>query len=406
MAHTEHTPHKICIVTGTRAEWGLLSRLAAYIRADNDLALQIVATNMHLARRYGETYKEIEAEGFTIDYRVPMIDDTDDDQSPERATVLAMSRALKGFAEGYDALRPDMLVVLGDRYEILCAVQAALIFRIPVAHLHGGEITEGAFDDAIRHAITEMSHLHFTATEEYRQRVIQLGESPDRVYNVGAIGVDNIKQIPLWPREETERSLGGFALDRQTLLVTYHPVTLENNTAESQITTLLDALDHTMTARPGVRVIFTMPNSDTGNGVIAERIQTWCAAPSRKARCVWFTSLGLKRYLSVLQYIGGVVGNSSSGIIEVPSFHIPTLNIGDRQKGRIAARSVVDCAPDKGEIIEKLSLLLTGGIDVSGPNPYERPDTAQLIYETLKQLLAGQAIAVRKHFYDLPHITE
>lgn len=401
-----HTKHKICIVTGTRAEWGLLSRLAGLIQADSDLVLQIVATNMHLSPKYGETYKEIEADGFLIDYRVPMIGDTAADQSPERATVMEMSRALKGFAEGYDALKPDLIVVLGDRYEILAAVSAALIFRIPVAHLHGGEITEGAFDDAIRHAITKMSHLHFTSTESYRQRVIQLGESPDRVYNVGAIGVENTRQIPLWDKAETEESLGGFPLDRETLLVTYHPVTLENNTAEAQITALLDALDHTMTAHPGVRVVFTMPNSDTGSGIIAERIQSWCAAPIRNGRAGWFTSLGLKRYLSVLQYIGGVVGNSSSGIVEVPSFHIPTLNIGDRQNGRIAARSVVNCAPEKETIIEKLSLLLSNGIDASGPNPYEQTDTARRIYETIKQHMAGQTLAVQKHFYDLPHITE
>lgn len=400
-----HTKHKICIVTGTRAEWGLLTRLTGLIKGDPELQLQIVATNMHLSPKYGETYKEIEADGFSIDYRVPMIDEihTATDAS---ATVREMSRALQGFAEGYNVLKPDLIVVLGDRYEILAAVSAALIFRIPVAHLHGGEITEGAFDDAIRHAITKMSHLHFTSTEEYRQRVIQLGESPDRVYNVGAIGVENMRRIPLWPREETERSLGGFALNRETLLVTYHPVTLEQDTAESQITALLDALDVVMEAHNGVRIIFTMPNSDTGSRVIAERIQTWCAAPSRKAKCVWFTSLGLKRYLSVLQYIGGVVGNSSSGIVEVPSFHIPTLNIGDRQKGRIAARSVVNCAPDKGKIIEKLSLILSNKINAAGPNPYEQPETAQRIYETIKQHLAGQSVAVQKHFYDLSVITE
>lgn len=397
-----HTKHKICIVTGTRAEWGLLTRLAGLIQGDPELKLQIVATNMHLSPRYGETYKEIEADGFAIDYRVPMIDETHP-AADASATVREMSRALQGFAEAYDTLRPDLIVVLGDRYEILCAVEAALIFQIPVAHLHGGEITEGAFDDAIRHAITKMSHLHFTSTEEYRRRVIQLGESPDRVFNVGAIGVDNIRRIPLWDKARTEESLGGFALDRQTLLVTYHPVTLENNTAESQITALLYALDHIMVIPryANVRVIFTMPNSDTGSGVIAQKIEQWCAAPVHKGRCVWFTSLGLKRYLSVLQYIGGVVGNSSSGILEVPSFHIPTLNIGDRQKGRIAARSVVNCAPDRGEIIEKLSLLLSNGIDASGPNPYELADTAQRIYRTLKERLTG-TIQVQKHFYDLP----
>ena len=381
---------KICIVTGTRAEWGLLSRLAGLIQADPDLVLQIVATNMHLSPRYGETYREIEADGFNIDYRVPIIDESTTDDTAH-TTVLEMSRAVSGFASAYDTLHPDLLVVLGDRYEILAAVTAALIYKIPVAHLHGGEITEGAFDDAIRHAVTKMSYLHFTSTETYRQRVIQLGESPDRVFNVGAIGVDNIRQIPLWSQTQTEESLGGFVLDKQTVLVTFHPVTLENNTAEQQTEALLSALE----SFPQLRVLFTMPNSDTGGRVIADRIRQWCE--EHRDRSVWFTSLGLKRYLSVLQYIGGVVGNSSSGILEVPSFHIPTIDIGDRQKGRLAAPSVVHCPPEKQAIIEKLSLLLQGMIPVEGQNPYEQPDTAHHIYQTLKTI----PLEVQKHFYDL-----
>ncbi len=386
---------KICIVTGTRAEWGLLSRLARMIADDPELELQLVATNMHLSTRYGETYREIEADGFRIDWRVPIIDDDPSAVDSSRATVLEMSRALAGYAEAYDALRPDLLVVLGDRYEILAAATAALIYRIPIAHLFGGEITEGAYDDAIRHAITKMSYLHFTATEAYRQRVIQLGEAPERVFHVGAVGVDNIRQIPLWSKEETERSLGGFRLDDRTVLVTFHPVTLENNTAETQIEALLSALD----SFPMLRVLFTMPNSDTGSRVIAERIQAWCAVRGEE-RAVWFTSLGLKRYLSVLQYIGGVVGNSSSGIVEVPSFHIPTINIGDRQRGRIAAASVVHCPAEKTAIEEKLSLLLQKRIPTDGHNPYEAPDTARRIYETLKRA----SLSVQKHFYDLPHV--
>lgn len=394
---------KICIVTGTRAEWGLLSGLARMIAADPELQLQIVATHMHLSARYGETYKEIEADGFAIDRRVPTIDETANENTPQE-TVTEMSRALSGFARAYDALKPDLLVVLGDRYEILAAVEAALIFRIPVAHLHGGEITEGAYDDAIRHAITKMSHLHFTSTEAYRQRVIQLGESPERVFHVGAIGVDNIRQIPLWSQAQTEESLGGFRLDRHTLLVTYHPVTLDSESPEAQIEALLSALDQAMQLDTRVRILFTMPNSDTGSRIIADRIEQWCAAPGRKSRCVWFTSLGLKRYLSVLQYIGGVVGNSSSGILEVPSFHIPTINIGDRQRGRIAAASVVHCGTGKEEIIEKLSLLLSGQIDASGPNPYDRPETTRRIYETIKRSV--DTIDPQKHFHDLPSSQE
>lgn len=380
---------KICIVTGTRAEWGLLTRLAALIKASSDMELQIIATNMHLSKRYGLTYKEIEADGFEIDYRVPM--DVDGIDSPA-TTVKSMSKAMAGFADAYQALKPDLLVVLGDRYEILIAVSAALIFKIPVAHLHGGEITQGAYDDAIRHAITKMSHLHFTSTEQYRQRVISMGETPEHVFNVGAIGVDNIKQIPLWSLEDTEQSLGGFKLNKSTILVTYHPVTLENNTAEQQIGELLAALD----ALPQLRVVFTMPNSDTGNQIIAERIEQWCS--NNAARAVWFTSLGLVRYLSTLQYIGAVVGNSSSGIIEVPSFGIPTLNIGNRQKGRIAAASVVNCCPTADDIVKNL-LTLIEKKSTFAANPYERPSTAQDIISVLSSTDLQRL--TEKHFYNI-----
>lgn len=365
---------KICIVTGTRAEWGLLSRLAAMIGQDSQMQLQIIATNMHLEERYGLTYKEIEADGFAIDYKVPMAVDGDD----ECSTVKSMGAAMSGFADAYRALEPDLLVVLGDRYEMLAAVSAALIFRIPVAHLHGGEITQGAYDDAIRHAITKMSHLHFTSTEEARERVIQMGERPDRVYNVGAIGVDNIMQIPLWSKLETEDSLGGFAIDDNTVLVTYHPVTMENNTAQAQIETLLGAFDQIKE----LRVIFTMPNSDTGSHIIARRIEQWC--DNNASRAVWYRSLGLKRYLSSLLYVRAVVGNSSSGIIEAPSFGIYTLNIGDRQKGRIAAQSVIDCLPENDSIIEKLSLILRTERPRHTINPYAKADTAKKILNVLR----------------------
>ena len=376
----------ICIVTGTRAEWGLLSSLAKLLRDDPEIRLQIIATNMHLDDRYGRTYREIEQQGFTIDYQVPMHMERDD----EHATVQSIGKAIFGFADAYEALRPDLLVVLGDRYELLAAVSAALIFKIPVAHLHGGEITEGAYDDSIRHAITKMSRLHFTSTEVYRQRVIQMGEHPDTVFNVGAIGVDNIKKLPLWGREETERSLGGFALDRHTALVTYHPVTLSDESAAVQIETLLEALD----AVTKLRVIFTMPNSDTDNRAIAEAIGRWCERHADRAVC--FTSLGQMRYLSALQYIGMVVGNSSSGIIEVPSFNIPTLDIGDRQRGRIAAQSVCHCPLNKNEIESKIVLLLKRGSDVQLSNPYDKPDTVRTIFEIIKR----SEFPLRKHFYD------
>lgn len=379
---------KVCIITGTRAEWGLLTRLAGLIRASADMQLQIIATNMHLSERHGLTYKDIESDGFVINYRVRMEVEGGDNPS---TTVKSMATAMSGFADAYDTLKPDLLVVLGDRYEILVAVSAALIFKIPVAHLHGGEITEGAFDDSIRHAITKMSHLHFTSTEEYRQRVVQMGEQPSRVFNVGAIGVENIKQIPLWNIVETEKSLGGFELNSQTILVTYHPVTLEENTAENQINELLAALDNI----PTLRVIFTMPNSDTGSQVIEDKIREWCVTNSNRA--IWFTSLGLKRYLSTLQFIGAVVGNSSSGIIEVPSFGIPTINIGDRQKGRLCATSVVNCAPQNDEITLAILRVLEKSRTFA-LNPYERDNTAQ---EIVKELLASDLkTMIQKQFYD------
>lgn len=385
---------KICIVTGTRAEWGLLSRLAGLIKDDADVVLQIIATNMHLSVRYGLTRKDIEADGFTIDYCVPM----DSNSDTAKDMLKSMAKAMSGFADAYSELKPDMLVVLGDRYEILVAVSAALIFKIPVAHLHGGEITEGAFDDAIRHAITKMSHLHFASTEEYRNRIIQMGEQPDKVFNVGAIGVDNIKQLPLWNKEDTEKSLGGFMLDKNTALITYHPVTLENNTSEKQIDALLGALDD----NKSLRVIFTMPNSDTGNYIIAEKIEDWCNENSERA--IWFTSLGLKRYLSTLQHIGMVIGNSSSGIIEVPSFGIPTLNIGNRQKGRIMADSVVNCAATKSDIIKGLNIISSNDFLTKIKNvynPYEKTDTIKTIYNIIKSFNLENIII--KSFHNLKH---
>ena len=248
---------KICVITGTRAEFGLLSGLMRLIQQSEQTTLQVIATNMHLSERYGNTYREIEEAGFPIDYKVPMLDESGADNST--ATLKAMSRALAGFAEAYDTLQPDIIVVLGDRYEILAAVEAALIKQIPVAHLHGGELTLGAYDDAIRHSITKMSHLHFTSTEEYRKRVIQLGEQPERVFYVGALGVENIKRVPLMSKLEIEQNLQ-FEITDQTILVTYHPVTLSSSNPSDDINALFDALDE----HSELRVIFTMPNSDTG----------------------------------------------------------------------------------------------------------------------------------------------
>lgn len=380
---------KVCVVTGTRAEYGLLSRLMWLIRADHDLTLQIIATNMHLSPEFGLTYKEIEADGFTIDKKVEMLLSSD----TSNAITKSIGLATIGFADAYEDLQPDILLILGDRFEILAAATAALIYKIPVAHLHGGEITEAAYDDAIRHAITKMSHLHFVSTEIYRQRVIQMGEHPSTVFNVGALGCENIKSLKLMRKDELEKSLG-FKLDRNTILITYHPVTMECNTSEQQFRELLSAID----LFPELKVVFTMPNSDTDGRIIMKMIKEYVA--KNPERTVWFDSLGCYRYLSVLQYIGGVVGNSSSGIIEVPSFHIPTINIGDRQKGRIAAASVLNCKPTRQDIQQRLAAILAPGYLnslVSVTNPYDMPDTAKNILDTLKH----QPIVSIKSFYNL-----
>ena len=382
---------KICFITGTRAEYGLLSRLMKMVQDDNSTQLQIIATNMHLSPKYGNTYQEIENDGFTIDKKIPILEDGKDDAN---ATLKSMAKALSGFADAYDELKPDMVVVLGDRYEILAAAAAALIERIPIAHIHGGEITEGAYDDAIRHAITKMSHLHFTSTEEYRKRVIQLGEYPDRVFNVGSLGVENVKRLPLMGKEEIEKEIG-FEINENTILVTYHPVTLGVRTAKEDIDDFIAALEE----RKDLRIIFTMPNSDTGAQVIVDAISDFVARNSDRA--VAYKSLGIKRYLSVMKYVGAVVGNSSSGLIEVPSFGIPTLNIGDRQRGRVAADSVYHCKSDKASILKGLEKVLSEQFRTLSRvvrNPYEKNKTAEEICRIVSSY--SLELLKQKQFYD------
>ena len=296
---------KICFVTGTRAEYGLLSRLMRLVKEDKDLQLQVIATNMHLMPEYGETYKEIEKDGFTIDKKVYMHKPSDD----AHGIISSMAEEMQGMNDALSELKPDILVLLGDRYEILVAAQVALIHRVPIAHIHGGEVTEGAFDDAIRHSVTKMSSLHFTSCEEYRHRVIQMGEQPSRAFDVGSLGVENIKAVPLMTKDELEASLD-FKIDTQTILVTYHPVTLGGNPAKD-IREFLDALDQFK----DLKVIFTMPNSDTGRDAIALAVENYVEKHSNRAKV--YTSLGLRRYLSTLQFVKATVGNSSSGIIEV-----------------------------------------------------------------------------------------
>ena len=308
---------RICVVTGTRAEYGLLYWLIKEVQADPALELQLIATGMHLSPEFGLTYQEIERE-FRIDKKIEMLLSSDSPIGISKSMGLAQI----SFAEAYAELQPDLIVLLGDRYEIFAAASAAMIARIPIAHLHGGETTEGAFDEAMRHSITKMSHLHFTATEEYRKRVIQLGEAPGRVFNVGGMGIENIERLPLLNKQELEQAIG-FKLAEKNLLVTFHPVTWENATARQQFAELLAALDELQ----HTHIIFTKANSDTGGRVINQMIDDYVAENNHKA--VTFTSLGQLRYLSALQFVDAMVGNSSSGLAEAPSFQIGTINIGE-----------------------------------------------------------------------------
>jgi len=382
---------KICVVTGSRAEYGLVSRLMGLIKGDSSLTLQIIATNMHLSPEFGNTYKEIEKDGFRIDKRVEMLLSSD----TANATTKSVGLATIGFADAYEDLKPDLLLVVGDRYEILAAVTAALFYRIPVVHLHGGEITEGAYDDAIRHAITKMSHLHFTATEVYRNRVIQLGEEPARVFNAGAIGLDNIKYLQLMQKSELEKSLD-FNFGEKSVLVTFHPVTLENNTGEEQTHNLLQALE----SMASLQILITLPNSDTNGRIIMQLINRFVDKNKNRSRA--FASLGQIRYLSALQFVDAVVGNSSSGIIEAPSFGIPTLNIGERQHGRIKAESIIDCEPTVIDIRKKLTHVLSAEFRKKCKNiknPYYKEDTAEIILKTIKVTAINGL--TQKKFYNL-----
>lgn len=382
---------KICVVTGTRAEYGLLSGVMRLIDSSPNCQLQLVATNMHLLPEYGSTYKEIESDGFKIDAKVFMHKPTDD----AYGVIDSMSEEMKGMNNAFQQLSPDLVVILGDRYEMLIVAIVAMLHRIPIAHLYGGEISEGAVDDCIRHSITKMSELHFTSTEENRRRVIQLGEDPERVFNVGAIGVENIKKIPLLCKKELENILD-FPLDHNTILATYHPVTLGERTAKEEIHDFLQALDFF----PDLRILFTMPNSDQGGDVIKEAITEYCLCHADRAKC--FSSLGMKRYLSVMQYVTGVIGNSSSGLVEVPSFHIPTLNIGDRQKGRIHGDSVCDCASDTSSIVAGLKTILSENfkqLAQKASNPYEKAGTLETVFNIISTYPLN--VFGRKKFYNI-----
>ena len=382
---------KICVITGTRAEYGLLRWVMQGIKNEPEFVLQIVATGMHLSPEFGLTYREIEKDGFHIDRKVEMLTSSD---SPV-GIAKSMGLGLIGFADVFFELQPDLIVVLGDRFEIFSAVSAALIARMPVAHLHGGENTEGAFDEALRHSITKMSHLHFVAAESYYHRVIQLGEEPKSVFLVGGLGVDNIKQLKLLDRAEIEASLD-FKLGQKSLLITFHPVTLEASTAVIQMNELLAALS----ALIDTQLIFTLPNADTYGRKLIKMVELFVAAHNN-ARA--YTSLGQLRYLSCVAQVDGVVGNSSSGLTEVPSFRKGTINLGDRQRGRLQAASVINCEPTRTSIETALRRLYSVEFQQilnRVVNPYGQGGASAKVVETLK--LTNLNGLVKKKFHDLP----
>ena len=382
---------KICIVTGTRAEYGLLKPIIDKVYKSDELELQLVVTGMHLSTEFGLTYQEIEQDGYPITAKIEMLLSSD----TAVGVTKSMGVALIGFADYFEMHKPDIVIILGDRYEMLMAASAALVARIPIAHIHGGELTGGARDESIRHSITKMSYLHFTATEEYKNRVIQLGEQPQTVFNVGALGIENIKKVGLLSKEELESALD-FPLTSSTIMITYHPVTLEKMTSETQFRNILDVIDK----HQELSVIFTKANSDTDGRIINKMIDNY--VENNRDRCRGFVSLGQLKYLSALQFCAVVVGNSSSGIIEVPSFGIPTVNIGDRQKGRICAESVISCGNSVQEIESALNKALTPEFrnEIKNVrNPYEGVHTSNRIIEIINEAL-DKGIDMKKEFYD------
>ena len=380
---------KIAVFTGTRAEYGLLYWLIKDIHNDPELTLQLLVSGMHLSSEFGETYKQIEQDGFTIDEKIEIL------LSSDTAVGIAKSMGLGvlGFADALSRLKPDALVILGDRFEALAAAQTAMILRIPILHLHGGEITEGAYDDAIRHAITKLSYLHGTSTEEYRQRVIQLGEIPERVKNIGAIGLDHLARSDFMSVNEIGNSLN-FNLKQPYFLVTYHPVTLGAEPPEQSFVALLESLDNFKDHQ----VILTYPNADDGGRRIIPILEDY--AKQYPTRVCAIPSLGQKRYLSTVKNAAAVIGNSSSGIIEVPAFNVPTVNIGIRQKGRLAAKSVLNCTATRESISAAIKSAITGSYKTPGEiitNPYGAGNASAQAIQMLKSL----EFEPSKSFYDL-----
>lgn len=385
---------KICVYTSTRAEYGLLKGVLREIDSEPTMQLQILATGMHLSPEFGMTIQEIRADGFEPVESIEILLSSD----TSSAICKSMGLAMIGYGEALQRLKPDIVVVLGDRFETFCMAAATQVCRVPLAHIGGGETTEGAIDESFRHSITKMSHLHFASCEAYRQRIIQLGEAPDRVFSVGALGVENIRCISFMERRALSEAIG-FNLKNSYFLVTFHPVTLERGTSERQFQSLLNALD----AFPEYNVIFTVANADTDGRVINRMINEY--VEKCPERCLAVPSLGTFRYLSAMKHAAVVIGNSSSGIVEAPSLKIPTVNIGDRQKGRIQAASILNCSPDADTIRQTIDGALSPAFqenlaDIS--NPYDRPGTCSTIVSLLENV--DISCITKKTFHDVRFI--
>jgi UDP-hydrolysing UDP-N-acetyl-D-glucosamine 2-epimerase len=387
---------KICVVTGTRAEYGLLYWLMKGIQEDPELELQVLATGMHLSPEFGLTFRVIEADGFTIDSKVEMLLSSDTPVGIAKSIGLGVI----GFADAFSRLQPDILVVLGDRFEILAAVQAAMAARIPIAHLHGGESTEGLIDEAIRHAITKMSHFHFVAAEPYRKRVVQMGENPEHVLNFGAPGLDNIKRMKLLTKNEFEEALH-TKLGKINFLVTYHPVTLSDRNPAQAMQELFIALD----AFKNAHIIITKPNADTDGRILCTMIDEY--AERQRDRVLASTSMGQLKYLSALKHADVIIGNSSSGLTEAPALKKPTVNLGDRQKGRLRASSVIDCEETSASIVAAIEKALSADFQRSLPgvvSPYYGEGNASVrIKEYLKAVSLDGIL--QKKFYEMSTLT-
>lgn len=382
----------VCVVTATRAEYGLLKNIIKLIEKDEELKLVLVATGTHLSKDFGYTVTEIREDKLPISAEIDILVEEEGGISASKT----MAKAFYKFSDFFKNCKPDMLVVLGDRYELLPICACAMNEQIPISHISGGEITEGVIDDTIRHCVTKMSYLHFVSCEAYRKRVIQLGEEPSRVFNFGDVGVENICNMKLMSKSELEQEIG-FCLDNPYGVVTFHPVTLEKASALKQLEELLNALK----ATEDMNFIITKSNADTEGKEINDRIDEFV---EKNKNCKSYYSLGLLRYLSAVQYSEFVIGNSSSGIVEVPAFGIPTINIGDRQKGRLQANSILNCEPEKEAIIRQIKMArreeFKNNIKID-QNPYKGKDTSKLIVETIKRFLYIEGIELKKQFYDV-----